>query len=138
MFLGRYQLGQDVNLFVVCTDSNGYVINPDEVPRVLIYNGSGSPVANGRMPVLEPSATKGFFTSKLFLSESFTPGIHTAIITWVDNSYTGGKTVRFEIVAGGSGTGQIQAMTNYERIPNSFIVNQRQSGYIYRGKNPVN
>lgn len=137
MFIGRYQLGQDVNLFVNCTDSNGYLLSPDEVPSVSIYDESGSPVANGKMPVLDPGATTGFFTAKLFLNQEFAPGLHTAVIRWVDGSYTGVSTVRFEIVEGGSGTGQIQSMINYERVPSSYIVNQRQSGYIYRGKNPI-
>lgn len=137
MYHGRVQLGQDINLFVICTNSDGYVIRPDEVPDVAVYSSTGHPVANGKMPVLNPEATDGLFTAKLYLSETFTPGKYQVVYRWKQSSYQGQSIGFFEILPGATGTGQILAMSNYQRDPSNFIVQHRQSGYLYRGRNPV-
>jgi hypothetical protein len=137
MFQRRYQLGEEVTLRVRCTDSSGRPVEPDAAPRLAVYASTGGPVKDVWCSVVDKHATVGWFEAKVFLGADFSAGWHHAVARWLDGgTHHGAQEFAFEVVAGGSETGQVVALHSYERPHADFLVQQRTSGRIYKGRNP--
>jgi hypothetical protein len=145
MYRGRYQIGDEIPLSVLCTDHTGKPTDPDACPQLEIYGPTGK-VAGGwpgalngggqRMPILDPNATTGFFQSLVFLGSMFSVGQYTATSRWTVGSFNGLQCDTFEIVPGGSDKGNVVALDWYPRPQASFLFHQLDSGRIRPGRNP--
>lgn len=131
-----YQLGEEVPLTVLCTDAAGSPVDPDACPRATVYPESGTPAADFALPILDAQATTGLFSGRLYLGDDFSEGRYTAVFRWLAGSHHGSSVASFEVLPGGSPTGQVIALYHYERPHAGFLVQQRSSGRIYKGKNP--
>lgn len=136
MDLGRYQLGDEVPLPLLCLDTSKRPADPDAAPRVAIYDEAGGAVKDFALPVCDKAETTGWFLGSLFLGSDFAAGHYEAVYRWKVGGNHGGRVDTFEIVAGGSESGQVIALHSYERPHSDFMVQQRTSGRIYKGRNP--
>lgn len=136
MHTGRYHLGEEITLPVLCLTGSGVPTDPDEAPTLEVYSSSGKPLSGQKISTLEPLATTGLFVGRVFLDESFTTGRYHALVRWLISSTQGSQLFEFEILPGGSATGDVIALHPYERPHATFLVQQRSSGRIFRGKNP--
>lgn len=136
MHAGRYRLGEEVPLRVLCHSPGGAPAAPDACPRVAVYSAAGRPVADFALPALDAAVAAGLFGGTLFLDERFSAGPYAVLFRWTVSGAAGGQAGRFEVLPGGAGSGQVVALYSYERPHADFLVQQRTSGRIYKGKNP--
>lgn len=134
-YLGRWQQGQEMPLWVLCTDSSGNPVLPDAAPQVDVYSHSGLGLTR-TVPVLEPAATTGLFKGSLFLNAGFTPGTWCLSFRWKVGSYVGSSLASFEVAPGGDGSGQVLALFYFHQPNADYYVQQRTSGSVFKGKNP--
>lgn len=136
MYRGVVRLGDEIAFRVQCYNSSGVPADPDACPKIDIYSGSGKPLSGKSMPVLDKATTTGLFELRVFLGVPFAVGAHLASIRYKVSSHHGILMARFDIVPGGSTTGEVVSMFAWE-LPNAnYLVQQRTSGQLYRGKNP--
>jgi hypothetical protein len=135
MHRGSYQLGESVPLAVLCRNTSQVPADPDACPQVEIF-GEGGERASAKLAIQDPAATTGFFAGKLYLSSLFTPGEYTAVYRWDISGTRLESEDTFSVVAGGDGSGAVIALHTYERPQANFLVQQRQDGQMYKGKNP--
>lgn len=136
MHLRGYQLGEEVSLPVLCTDADGRPVDPDACPRVAVFAAAGHAVADFALPIADAQATTGLFQGRLYLGEDFAEGQYHALFRWEAGAHHGGELRSFRVQPGGSATGQVVALHSYERPHAGFLVQQRSSGRLYKGKNP--
>lgn len=136
-YLGRWQQGEEVPLWVLCVDASGIPTDPDAAPTADIFGPSGV-VAHRQLPVQEPAATVGFFQGFVFLSELYPAGRYTVELRWTTGSgaFFGASSAILEVVPGGDPSGQILAMSYYHQPQADYYVQERSSGRIYKGQNP--
>lgn len=136
MDLGRYQIGDEVPLPLLCLNSSERPADPDEAPRVAVYGGAGGAVADFALPVCDKAETVGWFLGRLYLGGDYAEGHYEVVSRWAVGGTQGGRVDTFEVVAGGAESGQVIAMHSYERPHSNFMVQQRTSGRLYKGRNP--
>ncbi len=145
MFRGRFQVGDEIALSVLCTDSSSVPTDPDACPQLDIYGPSGKVtgwipggLAGGgvNIPILDPDATTGLFQAKVFLGSMFSAGAYTTTARWTSGSFHGLQEDSFEVLPGGSDRGNVIAMDWYPRPHADFLVHQLDSGRIRAGRNP--
>lgn len=136
-FLGRYQQGQEVPLWVQVLSNAGVPVLPEEAPRADFYSETGLPISGKSIPILEPAATIGLFQGFQYLDDGWALGRYTVIFRWTANGgELGEERAVFEILPGGDGSGQVLALSYYHRPQADFWVQQRTSGRVFKGKNP--
>jgi hypothetical protein len=133
---GRYQLGEEIPLSVLCVDADGAPANPSVAPHMDIYRGATQVLAGKLLPQLDPGGATGLFGLRLFLGADFSEGRHTVVYRYLTGSYLGQQTEEFEVVAGGHRDGAVLAMHWYERPHARFVVQQLDSGKLVKGRNP--
>lgn len=134
---GRYQLGQEVVLSVLCTDASGTPTAPTSAPHLDVFRGATKVLSGALLPSLDVGATTGLFQRSLFLGAIFSAGRHTVVYRYLVGSYLGQHTEEFEIVAGGNANGHVIAAHWYERPHAGFVVQQLDSGKLIKGRNPT-
>ncbi len=136
MFLGRFQQGQSLPLILVCENSTGVPTDPTACPDADILNASGTRVSSQALPILDPAASVGLFAGSVYLGSLYPAGLYSVAYRWDISGTRSERLDTFEIVAGGDASGQVLAITNYERPQANFLVQQRQNSTFYKGKNP--
>jgi len=101
-----------------------------------VYDATGDPLFASRVPIYDKLSTTGLFRLSLFLDERFSEGEYIIAFSWKIGGTQGGMQERFTILPGGAGSGQVIALRNYETPHANFLVQQRTSGRIYKGRNP--
>lgn len=134
---GRYQLGQEVALTLLCTDASGTPTNPVSAPHADIFRGSTKVLSGLLFPVLDAGSTTGLFQRNVFLGNLFSTGRHQVVFRYLVGSYLGQVTDDFEILAGGDPDGAVIAAHWYERPHAGFVVQQKDSGKLIKGRNPT-
>lgn len=132
----RLQLGQDLPITILCKNATGVPSDPDVAPVLSIYSSSAKKLSGESMPVLESAATTGLFKAVIYLDERFSEGKHTAVVRYKVSSHHGMEVIPFRILPGGSATGQVISMFRFDLPHLTYLINQRSSGRIYKGKNP--
>ena len=136
MYRGRYKLGQELILGLMCRDGSGSPVLPDRAPTLDVWVGASHPVSGKAIPVMDRFGATGLFQYPLFLGGDFITGQGTAVYRyqvggdWLEEEDT------FEITAGGDIDGQVIAMHYYPRPHANFLVWQTTSGNIIKGRNP--
>jgi hypothetical protein len=133
---GRYQLGEEVPLKLLCVNGAGAPVAPDAAPTVDIWRGATKVLAGAMLPTLDRAAATGLFRLGVFLGGAFSEGRHTAVFRYRAGSYYGQAVEDFEVVPGGSRDGAVVAVHWYERPHAGFVVQQLDSGKLTRGRNP--
>jgi hypothetical protein len=136
MYRGRYQQGEEIPLGVLCYDSSGVPTAPDAAPTLEIYSGGSHILPGKAIPALDKAAVTGLFQHKLYLNEHYPAGLYQATYRWTKGGFFGLQTDTFEVMPGGDATGSVVAMTYLERPQASFVLQQRDSGHLFKGKNP--
>lgn len=136
MYRGRFQLGEHIPLAVLCRDSSGSPVAPVAAPRADVYATSGHPVISKLLPSLDGLAVTGLFQLRLFLGAGFSPGAYTVAYRWLDGSHVGLEVDTFEIPPGGDDSGAVISLFPYERPHAYFLMQERDGGGLYKGRNP--
>jgi len=136
MYLGRYQLGQHMTLFVRTRDASGTPAFPDQAPTAYITSAGGALVATKKMPVVDRFGATGVFMLPLPVGAAFAVGHYVVTYHFKISSYQGVESDQFEIVSGGNKDGAVIAAHWYERPHGHFIVQQTDAGKLIQGRNP--
>lgn len=136
MYGGIYRLGDEATFRVLCRDSSRVPTDPDACPKLDIYSQSAKVVSGRSIPIKDKAETTGLFELRLLLGPAFAVGRYLATMRYKISSYNGLAVARFDVVEGGGVTGGVISMFAWE-LPNAnYIVQQRTSGQLYKGKNP--
>ncbi len=135
MYRGRFQLGQDVPLGVLCRTAVGTATLPDDPPTLDVWTATAK-VKTLLLPIQDRYGQTGLFGTKLFLDVSYATGIYKAEYRWQIGSYHGLEEDTFEVLPGGDGKGAVIALYHWERPHAKFLVQQLTSGALVRGRNP--
>lgn len=139
MYLGRYQLGEDMPLPLTTVDASNLPTAPDNAPVAQIFNSSGTQVMSGRMPVMDRYGTSTactFFMLPVYLSGDYSAGLYSYVLTWNIAAAPFVETGTFEVVAGGDSNGTVIAMTFFHKPQADFVVYQTDAGKLRRGRGP--
>lgn len=136
MYRGRWQLGQEIPLAVLCVDADETPTNPDAAPFLDVYSTSAKVIAGRRLPLLDRNGQRAFFQLNLRLDSRFAAGVYQVVYHYTIGSYLGQVHDTFEVVAGGDADGASIAAYWYERPHADFLVRQLDSGQLVKGKNP--
>ncbi len=135
MWLGRYQIGGTVVLYLQCTNAAGTASVPTDAPQVKLWSPSGALVLEDKMPVF-PQVT-GLFYYNLYLGEPYDEtGNWNATYRYLVSTYQGAQSDYFEILPGGHLDGHVVGMYHYRRPHADFLVHQTEAGNIRKGLNP--
>ena len=137
MWLGRFQLGTYLMVYLRCTDANEVGTMPDYVPRIRITTAAGVSVLVSTMPVVDKSVNVGLFVREVFLGDTFAEGMYTVEMYYSTGSATRQvvETRTFHVIAGGDPKGQVLGMHTLKKPQAEFLVYQCESGIILAGKN---
>lgn len=138
MFRGRYALGEEIPLHVLCVDAAGTPVTPDYPPNLKVWNTAGTKVVNKLVPHVDPGGQTGLFGMRVFLGADFAVGYYTATWSWSDTSgaHAGVEFSTFEIVAGGNSNGAVVAITHHHTPAANYVVKQLTRGAISKGRTP--
>ncbi len=137
-YLGRFQLGNWVNIVLQCTDIDGSPAMPVDSPHLTIRRSSdGAVVYSKEMPVAEKEGQAiGLFVSRVRLGSDFAVGTHTIQKAFTVGADTFIESNGFDVVQAGNVNGTAIG-TYYYRRPNAHhVLYQVESGRILRGSNP--
>lgn len=136
MYLRTYQLGEEVPLLIQCLNLLKRPADPDAAPRVAVYDNAGNVVKDFYLAVADKAETIGLFLGRLYLGSDFSPGHYRAVVRYAGGGFNFAlDPICFEVIPGGAESGQVIAMHSYERPHSNFVVQQRTSGRIYKGRN---
>lgn len=137
-YLGRRQLGQEIEIRVTCTDQSRSPISPDLAPVVIIYNQTGTPVFSSYMQALNRLGKNGMFMLAVILDAMFSEGFFFAVSEWKLSDGTKMVQIQhFQIMPGGNPIGQAISAV-WSEIPNfRHIVYMDDRGYLHKGGNPT-
>ena len=136
MYRGRVQVGKAVLLAVQCRNASRAAVPPDACPTVDVYDSAGKRLAGKAIPILDPAATTGLFAYWLYLSDAYATGRATATYRWTVSTFHGSDLDTFDVLAGGDPSGAVIAQCFFQQPQANFVVQQRDGGRIYKGKNP--
>lgn len=136
-YRGRYQLGQNVPLRLLCTNGAGTPSVPTNAPRFAVW-ANGTKVSSGRLPVLDRYGQTGLFGDSLFLGSSWATGTYQVVYSYAVGTQAMIEVDTFEIVAGGDVRGAVLALYFYVRPHANFVMQQRETARSpVWGRNPT-
>lgn len=133
MWLGKFQLGEELIVSVSTHNSSYVVTNPDAAPLLEIWKDSDK-VLSKQMPAL--TLSEGFFRLGVFLNEVFEEGYYTAIIRYQISSEHKVELHTFRVLPGGNALGAVIGIYQYQRPNARYLVHQTDAGKIFKGRNP--
>ncbi len=135
-YLGRRQLGQEIEFRVSCTNTAGAQVAPDTAPEIRIYNSSGTRILTRTIPTQDHPAATGVFMLPQLLDGNFFAGRYYARTTWTAGAFSGVQLDVFEVVPGGDPDGQIISMT-WTTLPHfRHLIYETDTGQYFKGGNP--
>ena len=128
-FLGRFRLGQRINLFVIPPSP------PDECPIVDVWLSGTSKKTTFQLPVKDRNIP--LFSGKLFLNSSvtFPDGHYVATIRFTCAGALYQEYHYFEVI-GGAAEGNVIAVTELRRPLGRAVIMQRDDGNVAMGYKP--
>src|SRR5262245_43667808 len=137
MYTGAYRCGEEITFRPHALSAAGEPLVPPEAPVATVYDAAGAKVRSG---LLVPSCgyprTRGHFELRLRLDEDFVPGRHCVLATWQAGGQPQAAVWVFCVLEGGHGSGTVTSLWSHPRPAANYLVQGRDSGRIYKGKNP--
>jgi hypothetical protein len=133
MYLGRYQLGQEVKIGLPTVDGSGNPVQPDSAPTAVITHPDA---------IVDPAVKLAMdggptaFALGIDLGYATILGTYTVSYSYQAGVFAGSGGDTFDVIAGGDPGGRIISMTAYDRPEASYVVAQISSGRIVQGRNP--
>ena len=134
MDLGRFKLGDTVDLTVMATDASGTPLVLTNPPVVKVYDLNSTLVLNASMAALDGGTVVGLYHYQLSLGAEFQEGACTIDYTWTGG---GPASDTMTIIPSGSFDGAITSMYFFRRPQANFIIQGLGSGKLVMGKNPA-
>lgn len=135
MYRGRYRVGDELYLGVLCVNAVGAPAAPTEAPTADIWT-AGVRTKAVLLPAVDRPAVVGLFAQRLFLGQDFAPGRYEIHYRYRAAGFPNVVTDTFEIAPGGDAAGSVVSMAGYKRPQATYVVHQLDSGRIRKGKNP--
>ena len=137
-WLGRFQTGQTVPLYLECRNSSKQPVLPDRPPQYKVFAaGSTSPVEAHLMPIEDRYTVTGLFRSTQFLGRLYSTGMYQVCYYYNLSGTPVIETDNFEIVPGGGNLGSVVSTYFYSRPEADYIIQGIESGEILKGRNPT-
>lgn len=132
---GRFQLGQEIPIFVHCQNTEIEKV-PSSAPVATIYDADGTKVTTLSLPPVDRGVIDGLFVGRLLLDDRFDLGHYNVAINFVAAAVKHLAVDHFEVVDGGDVDGAVVSMTFYQRPHANFLVQRLSSGQRLIGRNP--
>lgn len=136
MYLGRFQLGGTVALYLRCRDANHAPTLPVAPPMAKIFDGSGVVEAK-LMPIYERYIKTGQFKLPLFLGRLYNTGRYVVTYNYILGTDTKAGSDCFDILPCGDARGHVHSSYFYERPEANYMVQGLEDGSITKGRNPT-
>ena len=138
IYLGRYQVGKYLNVFVQTLDAGGEPSMPDTTPWLKIFAPDNSVILATGVPVVDKKQDVFLFRACIFLGNplSFSAGQHSFTVSYLTGGTAKTVTGLFEIIPGGDPDGCILSQYYLHSPAADHIVYQTEAGSIKKGKNP--
>jgi hypothetical protein len=137
VYLGRFRLGESVEIVVQCDTVDGRPSDPDDVPIATVYDSENDvPVTSSKLSSIAGSAYPGLFKCSFLLDSEFSVGRYTVYERHRVGSSVFGSAYVFDLVAGGDVAGDVISLAHYTRPESTFVVAQVSAGRIIMGRNP--
>lgn len=136
MWRGRFQLGQEVVLGLLTTNTSGVPTAPDAAPTFKVWGPDETVVASGKVPALDRYQVTGMFRHILFLGSPFAVGLQSVVYNYLLSGSPRIAIDTFEVVAGGNILGAVQSLHVFHRPHGEFVVQQLSSGAVAKNRNP--
>lgn len=136
MFIGRFQLGDTIPLFVVTTDASDTPQVPEFPPTVKIWS-KNKLVKAKFVPTWETFTQTGIFLGRAFLDPKYAIGLYRVTYYYQIGTFQGIKVGNFEVMPGGNTDGNVMSMYYYHCAQANFVVQGLDSGKIVQGRNPT-
>jgi len=134
-YLGRFQLGHRLPLFLKTIDGNSEAQHPDVAPYADIYL-SNVLVETIRMPIRQRGQQTGLFHTKLFLGQRYATGSGYVVYRYSLGNIRFQKFAYFNIQPGGDSEGGAMGLREYLKPEAQYIVQHRDANELSFGRNP--
>lgn len=140
-WLGRFQLGDNLPLRMIATDSNGEIAWPTERGTIRIYNPAGTLLYSDIPYVIDPTRI-GMLGANIRLDGTFsTYGLYTVWLQMEMDASAGGRVAdavwTFELLPGETDDGFIHSMYYWSRPEAAYVIGANDKGYVFQGRNPI-
>jgi len=137
-FRGKYRLGEEVVIGVLCLNASGVPTVPDDNPVAKIWDINGNKVFNKKIPVQDRYAQTGYFQANIYLGGAYAVGLYSVTYSYSTGgqAFVGIDEDNFEIVAGGDVDGITESLYFYHRPQADYVLQQLNSGKIKKRRNP--
>lgn len=136
MYLGRFQLGATVPLYLECTDGGTAPTLPDSPPQYKAFLNT-TVVEQHLMPIQDRYVVTGLFRSTLFLGRLYSVGMYSVVYYYSISGVAYMQTDNFEVVAGGDSAGAVVSTYFFARPEANYIVQSTEQSVVKRGRNPT-
>jgi len=130
-YRGRKVLGDEIPLGVQCTSTSGVPSAPTAAPVMTIYSDAGTKIVQKSLPPSDKYGATGLFGVNQPLNSSFATGRYWVLYTYAVSGNNRNALDSFEVVGGGSTSGQRIAMAWMDRPDgNDWLISQTNQGSI--------
>jgi hypothetical protein len=136
VYLGAYQLGSRVQLPAFNADLGVAPANPTAAPRAVVYPASGRPANSYLLPPLDLDNATGLFGFTAHLG-NYSVGDYAVLVCYSSGGTPRAELHRFTVLTGGHADGTVIAIYPYHRPQAEFLVQQLDSGKLFRGRSPA-
>jgi len=132
----RKQLGEEIDISVVTTDSSGTPSTPTSAPTLRIYNSSFTKVETILMPPSDYPQVIGKFAHTVLLGWSYAVGRYSWRASYTAGGSSGVQSGYFEIVEGGNADGSIIAIAAMQNPDGTVLVQHTDNDTFLLSRNP--
>lgn len=135
-YIGRYQVGQEIPLFVLCRTADRVPTVPDSPPVAKILDASGDVMDAIQLPICDRYNQDGYFLIRYRLGAGFGLGSYTVETTYVLSGVPYVLISTFEVMDGGDIGGPVISLYAVERPQARYVIAQLGTGRLVQGRNP--
>jgi hypothetical protein len=137
VYLGRYQLGEEVTVDLLCQTATGAPQAPDLAPVVLVYDlRASTKLLTARLPPLDPGRQPALYRYRYRLGPGLALGPYAACLCYRVSGQAQVRQVVWDVVAGGHGDGAVISQYHLLRPEAAYLVQRTESGARIFGRNP--
>ena len=135
-YLGGYQLGRTVPLYLQCKQPGNIMAVPDSPPQMKVFSGS-TLIEQHLMPITDRYILNGLFRYTLFLGRLYATGYYQVVYYYEISGTPYADTETFQVIDNGSVIGAVNSTYFYDRPEAQYIVQGTETGEILKGRNPT-